>query len=94
MASSLAIEFSDFFNVFLFYCFEKRGVLTDPDDDNSLIRELSAGQFMELKENGTITAGMIPKLENGFNALRKGVREVLITNADTFSKGIGTRLVF
>ena len=93
IASALAVEFSDYFNVFLFYCFDKRGVLTDPENDNSLIRELSYELFQEFKQTGIVSAGMIPKLDNGYNALRNGVKEVLITNAETFSKGIGTRLV-
>ena len=93
IASALAVEFSDYFNVFLFYCFDKRGVLTDPENDNSLIRELSYEQFQEFKQTGIVSVGMIPKLDNGYNALRNGVKEVLITNAETFSKGIGTRLV-
>jgi acetylglutamate kinase len=93
IASALATEFSDFYNVYLFYCFEKRGVLTDPNDENSLIRELSYEQFQEFKLNGIISAGMIPKLENGYRALKNGVKEVLITNAGTFSRGMGTRLI-
>ncbi len=93
IASALAIEFSDYFNVFLFYCFDKRGVLTEPDNDNSMIRELSYHQFQEFKLTGIISGGMIPKLDNGYNALRNGVKEVLITNAETFSRGIGTRLI-
>lgn len=92
IASKLAIEFSHYFKVLLFYCFEKRGVLSDPLDDNSVISELSEKECIEYEEAGIISAGMIPKLFNGYEALHNGVREVLITNPDNFAKGRGTRL--
>ena len=63
-------------------------------DDKSVIPEIDPALFAELKTKGVITAGMIPKLENGFNALRRGVTSVVITNANGLSGGLrGTRLV-
>jgi acetylglutamate kinase len=93
VAAHLAIEFSNYFKVLLFYCFEKRGVLSDPLDDNSVLTELSEPQFVEYQESGIISSGMVPKLYNGFKAIHNGVTEVLITNPDNFYRGRGTRLV-
>jgi acetylglutamate kinase len=93
VASRLAIELSNYFKVLLFYCFEKRGVLSDPLDDNSVLTELSEPQFLEFQESGIISSGMVPKLYNGFKAIHNGVAEVLITNPENFYRGRGTRLV-
>ncbi len=71
----------------------KRGVLTDPLDDNSVMGELTEPEFLEYQESGIISSGMIPKLYNGFKAIHNGVSEVLITNPENFYKGRGTRLV-
>jgi acetylglutamate kinase len=93
IASELAIELSEYFNIFLFYCFEKKGVLLSPDDENSVIFDLDTTLFNKYKQEGVISTGMIPKLENGFRAKRNGVKEVLITNAENMVSGRGTRLV-
>lgn len=93
IAAELATELSNFYKVFLFFCFEKRGVLLNPDDESTLIYDLSLPQFNEYKAEGVINAGMIPKLENGFRAKMKGVQEILITNPENISTGRGTRLV-
>lgn len=93
IAAEIGTELSAFFNVFLFFCFEKRGVLLDQNDEKSTIFELDSNLFQQYKEEGIISAGMIPKLENGFRAKRKGVKEVLITNAENIANGRGTRLI-
>jgi acetylglutamate kinase len=93
IAAHLAIDLAHHFKVFLFYCFEKRGVLSDPLDDNSVMPELTEKSFVENQELGIISTGMIPKLQNGFKALYNGVSEVLITNPQNFAKGRGTRLL-
>ena len=93
IASELATELAGHFSVYLFYCFEKRGVLTNPDDESSVIYDLDISLFNKYKNEGVISEGMIPKLENGFNAKLKGVKEVLITNAENIATGRGTRLV-
>ncbi len=93
IASELATELSNFYKVFLFFCFEKRGVLLNPDDEASVVYDLNLSQFNEYKAEGVISAGMIPKLENGFRAKMKGVQEILITNPENISTGRGTRLV-
>jgi acetylglutamate kinase len=93
IASELAISLSSYFEVRLIYCFEKKGVLIDESDDSSLIGVLSSEKFEELKEKGVITGGMIPKLFNGFNAMKQGVDSVFVTNASALSGGFGgTRL--
>lgn len=93
IASAIAIELSNHFNVYLFYCFEKKGVLLNPDDEASIIYDLDSTLFKQYQKEGVISAGMIPKLENGFRAKKNGVKEVLITNAENIATGRGTRLV-
>ncbi len=92
IAARLGIELSHYFKVLLFYCFEKKGVLSDPADDNSVMSELTLQEFNQLRQSGVISNGMVPKLTNGYDALQKGVSEVLITNPDHFYRGRGTRL--
>lgn len=92
IAADLAIELSNYFTVNLFYCFEKKGVLLNPEDENSVISELNLDRFKELQALGVIKEGMIPKLDNGFNAMRNGVSQVLITNPNLISMARGTRL--
>lgn len=93
IASELAIELSNKHGVHLLYCFEKKGVLAVPDDDNSVVYEMDAILFKEYQENGIISAGMIPKLDNGFRAKRNGVKEVIITNSENVASGGGTSLL-
>ena len=92
IAADLAIELSNYYTVNLFYCFEKKGVLLNPDDENSVISELSYNRFKQLQLIGTIKEGMIPKLDNGFIAMKNGVNQVLITNPSLISMARGTRL--
>lgn len=93
IASELAIELSNFQKVYLFYCFEKKGVLVDPSDESTVIYDLNISLFNQYKNEGIISDGMVPKLENGFRAKMKGVQEILITNPDNISTGRGTRLI-
>jgi acetylglutamate kinase len=93
IAAEIATELSAYYNVFLFFCFEKKGVLMDQNDEKSMIFELDSMLFQQYIEEGIISEGMIPKLENGFRAKRKGVKEILITNAENIANGRGTRLI-
>ena len=94
IASELATSLSGKYEVRLIFCFEKPGVLMNEHDDKSVIPEIDPALFAELKTQGVVNAGMVPKLENGFNALRRGVSSVVITNAQGLSGGLrGTRLV-
>lgn len=78
------------FNVRLIYCFEKKGVLMNEADEDSVIPFLDAKLFKQYKEEGVIRDGMIPKLENAFQALATGVKEVIITRASDINTGKGT----
>lgn len=81
------------FEVTLVYCFEKRGVLRDADDDDSVIPCITQADFPALVEQGIVSGGMLPKLENAFDAIRAGVHEVVITRADALDHpSEGTRL--
>lgn len=77
IASSLAVALSGKFNVKLIYCFEKNGVL----QNDKVIRKINRDTYSELKQKEVVKDGMIPKLDNAFNALKKGVKEVVIGNA-------------
>lgn len=76
----------------LVYCFEKPGVLLDAEDDSTLIEELDYETFKAHQASGVVAAGMIPKLDNGFEAIRKGVASVVITNVEGLRTGKGTTL--
>lgn len=92
IASEVAASMSGKFEVSLVFCFEKPGVLTDSDDDTSVIPELDEQYYLSLKAGGSIHSGMIPKTDNSFNALKKGVKEVIITSASTLNLYSGTRI--
>jgi len=81
IASSIAVALSSHFETSLIYCFEKKGVLRDVNDENSVVSEIKEKDFLPLQKEGTVTDGMIPKLQNAFNAINKGVKEVLIGQA-------------
>lgn len=91
IASVLAIALGKFYKVRLVYCFEKNGVLENPDDEHSLIRQMDLKRFEELKASGVLTAGILPKLVNAFDAIRRGVNEVLIGHADQLAENITDR---
>lgn len=76
--------------VILTFCFEKKGVLADPDDEDSVISVIDREIYASLKADGIVSGGMIPKLDNAFAALDAGVAEVMITNAAELGKGTGT----
>lgn len=82
IAAELSIALSRRYRVQLIYCFEKKGVLSNPEDDDSVIRELSYSKYEEHQKEGVIVDGMIPKLDTGFSALRNGVEMVCITNSN------------
>lgn len=90
IASETAIALSQLFEVSLVYCFEKKGVLMDENDDDSVIPQLNKEQFKELIQQKIIQGGMIPKLENSFKAIEKGVKEIIITQASDIAKREGT----
>ncbi len=82
IASALAVALAPHYEVSLIYCFEKKGVLLDVSNNDSVLSDLNKNRFAELKSKGVIDKGMIPKLDNAFAALDKGVSRVLIGHAD------------
>lgn len=96
MASAIAVDMVRHNEVTLVYCFEKRGVLADPADDDSVIMTLTPDRYAEHKAAGTINKGMIPKLDNAFAAIKNGVSRVIICHADDVAaavmQGAGTTL--
>ena len=86
VASSVACGLASLTPVRLVFCFEKNGVLNDPEDNNSVIEYIDRDLFSELKENGVVSAGMLPKLENAFTAIDYGVKEVVICGIRAFDR--------
>ncbi len=82
IASEIAVAMSGLYNTKLVYCFDKKGVLENPKDDESVISELSMSRYKIMRNDNSIHAGMIPKLDNSFSALIKGVGNVIICQAD------------
>lgn len=96
IASVLALSMVNHYETSLIYCFEKAGVLMNVEDENTLIKEINPAFYLDLKRDGIINEGMIPKLENAFEAIKNGVKEVYIGKSDNL-KGLnqnnfGTRL--
>ena len=81
IAASLAKALSHEYAVALHFCFEKTGVLTDVNDEQSVITRITPDYYAELKQQGVIADGMLPKLENAFDALYYGVEKVIIEHA-------------
>lgn len=81
MAQEIAKALAPYYKVQLIYSFEKAGVLLDANDDNTVIPEIKPDYYESLKASGKIFAGMIPKLDNAFAAVRDGVNKVIIGNA-------------
>ncbi len=81
IAAEVAKGLASLYDVTLVYCFEKNGVLLNPDDDDSVLHSLKASQYEAMKEMGIIKDGMVPKLDNAFSTLKHGVKEVIITSA-------------
>ena len=90
IASSVACALAEHYEVTLTFCFEKAGVLRDADDESSVIPFITEEQFQRLTTEGIVSGGMIPKLENAFEALHKGVRQVVITHSDNIDGSRGT----
>lgn len=82
MASSIARAIARECEVRLVFCFEKQGVLFNPDDEDSVIPLITEEMYKRLKEEGCIKDGMLPKLDNAFEAIHSGVSEVVIKHAD------------
>ena len=78
IASEIAIGMSGDYQTDLYYCFEKKGVLMDIYDENSVVEHITKNSYQKLLDDGVIADGMLPKLENCFHALNKNVHKVCI----------------
>lgn len=92
IAGTIAQVLAAHYAVTLHFCFEKDGVLADANDEQSVISRITATDYEQLKSNGIVSAGMVPKLDNAFAALAAGVKTVLIENALKINEPIKTIL--
>lgn len=88
IAASLAIALSGLYEVRLIYCFEKKGILENVEDEHSVIHLINKERYEQLLQEGKLTDGILPKIENAFNAIHSGVKEVLIGDANDLLQNI------
>jgi acetylglutamate kinase len=94
VASEIAIAMSENLETQLYYCSEKKGVLKDIQDENSVIPVLNSKKYKELVASKVITDGMLPKLHNCFQAIERGVSTVILGDAGLLKKNsIHTKIV-
>ena len=93
IAGEAAKALATHFDVTLMYCFEKKGVLMNETNDESVIPEITPTLFQKFVADGIIGGGMIPKLENSFEAINAGVKQVVITRADLIHTNSGTKII-
>jgi acetylglutamate kinase len=77
----IAVSLSAIYEVNLVFCFEKSGVLLDVNNENSAISKLTFNEYLSLKKSKKIFEGILPKIDNSFDAINKGVKEVIIGNS-------------
>ncbi len=87
IASQVAKAMAGLYDTTLVFCFEKKGVLSDPGDEDSVIAHIDPPRYRELQEQGIVSGGMLPKLDNSFEALHAGVSRVVITRHDHLGDG-------
>jgi acetylglutamate kinase len=92
IASTLAVALANVYEVDLHFCFDKNGVLTDINDDQSYIPVIDFESYQQLKADNIVADGMIPKLDNAFSVIEKGVKKVYIQHASNINSEIGTIL--
>ena len=90
IASETAKALAPFYDVTLIFSFEKKGVLHNPDDDDSVIPVITRADFIKYKTDGTVSGGMLPKIENALAAIDAGVSRVIITLATAIDGSSGT----
>ena len=90
IASETAKALASYYDVTLIFSFEKKGVLSNPDDDDSVIPTITHADFIKYKADGTISGGMLPKIENALSAIDAGVTRVIITLATAIDGQHGT----
>ncbi len=92
IAAETAKALAAHYDVTLVYCFEHAGVLTNPDDEESVIPLITREKFELLKADGTVSGGMLPKIENSLAAVEAGVKRVVITKANKIGTNQGTSI--
>ena len=92
IASETAKALANLYDVTLIFSFEKKGVLRNPDDDDSVIATINHADFERYKADGTISGGMLPKIENALSAVDAGVSKVIITLATAIDGKHGTTI--
>lgn len=90
VASAVAVASATIAPVCMHFCFERLGVMRDVDDPSSLIDEITASSYNDLRENGVVSKGMIPKIDNAFRAVEAGVESVVIKHSDNLLSDTGT----
>ena len=93
IAAETAKALAQTYDVTLIYSFEKRGVLSRPDDDDSVIPTITHADFERYRADGTISGGMLPKIENALAAVDQGVSQVIITLATALDGHSGTKIL-
>jgi acetylglutamate kinase len=98
ITSALAVLLSQWYHVRLIYCFEKKGVLENIDDENSVITTINRQTYQQLLQEQKLFAGILPKIDNAFAAIDAGVEEVLVGDArdlmvNTTAKTSGTLFI-
>jgi acetylglutamate kinase len=86
VTSEIAGALASKYSVELIFCFDKKGVLKDVENPASVIRKLVKSEYLELKKKGIIVAGMIPKLDNAFKTLEKGVKQISMLDVEGLSQ--------
>lgn len=92
VASAVAIATSRIAPVELVYCFERNGVLRDVNDDDSVISLITPSIYETLRAGGVVSDGMIPKIDNALDAIRRGVESVTIKHSDNILNDTGTTI--
>jgi acetylglutamate kinase len=97
IASALAVALAKLYDTTLIYCFEKKGVLKDINDESSLVTKIDHQGYLKLKDQQIIHSGMLPKMDNAFSAISCGVKAVIIGHSDDLgnlekNQTFGTRL--
>ncbi|MCY7328603.1 MAG: acetylglutamate kinase [Saprospiraceae bacterium] len=94
IAATVAVAMTAAYQVRLLFCFEKKGILENPDDDASVVSELNQVDYRKLQTNAAVSGGILPKLDNAFMAAQNGVDRVVIGHAkDIRANAWGTKIV-
>jgi acetylglutamate kinase len=91
IASSLAVALSQYYNVRLIYCFEKKGILENVENNDSVINLIDKQTYQQLVSEQKLFAGILPKIDNAFAAIDAGVREVLVGDAKDLLQNISEK---